>query len=190
MKPAPGTLSKMVIYQVLGPEVKKIWQQALAVWRSKSWRNDLQNLMKSQPVMSALEYVFPMMSLIKALFNGVIGNVLDPVKVSKAKKSLDFGGMVELFSDLKRLYEMAADNRTFASAMMGGVDVDALNDIGIDAVKLIQNGVDPGYLLAGAGTKFQRSDVSKKLGSDLGSFGVDSKKLSQTVSCTSKELLK
>lgn len=85
--------------------------------------------------MSYFQSIGPVTSLIGAWFNGILGNIISPIKFLNAGVELKEQPLktilVEL-NDLPRLLQMADTNHTLISALTGGIDPHPLKDIGID----------------------------------------------------------
>lgn len=85
-----------------------------------------------------LEYVQstgPIGSLVGGLFNGILGNIIDPVKFLDEEIDLKhhpFKNLILAFDDLPRMMQSAEDKRTFLAALLGGQDPDVLNEVGIN----------------------------------------------------------
>ena len=77
----------------------------------------------------------PVGSLIGTWFNGVLGNIIAPVKFLDTGidlKHQPLKTVLEAMDDLPRLLKSAEDKRTLLSALLGGQDPDVLKEIGID----------------------------------------------------------
>ena len=78
----------------------------------------------------------PVGSLEATFFNGLIGNVMDPVKFLDTNPNLKMQplkNLIEAFDDLPRMYKSAAEKNSFLIAVLGGQDPDVLKEIGIHA---------------------------------------------------------
>jgi hypothetical protein len=77
----------------------------------------------------------PIGSTIAALYNGVIGNVIDPVKFLDSEPNLrnqPLKSLLNSFDDLPKMYNMSADPHVFLISLLGGQDPDPLKNIGLD----------------------------------------------------------
>ena len=86
--------------------------------------------------MGYVQALGPVGSLEATFFNGVLGNILDPVKFMDTNINLKMQplkNLIEAFDDLPRLLKSSADKRAFLTAVLGGQDPDVLNEIGISA---------------------------------------------------------
>jgi hypothetical protein len=77
----------------------------------------------------------PVGSTIGALFNGILGNIVDPVKLLDSQPN--FGAqplrnLINTFDNIPKIYNASADKRMFLISLLGGHDPDTLLQIGLD----------------------------------------------------------
>jgi hypothetical protein len=83
-----------------------------------------------------IQAIGPIGGMLGALFNGILGNVIDPVKYLDTGinlKNQPLKQFLTSFNDLPRMLKAANDKRQFLTAVLGGQDPDLLNEIGINA---------------------------------------------------------
>ena len=83
-----------------------------------------------------IQALAPVGSLEATFFNGLLGNVIDPIKFLDTNPNLKMHplkNLIEAFDDLPRMYKAAAEKRSFLTAVLGGQDPDLLHEIGISA---------------------------------------------------------
>ena len=80
----------------------------------------------------------PVGSLNGGLFNGILANIINPVKFLDTNvnlKSQPLKNLIEAFDDLPRMLKAAQDKKAVLTAFLGGQDPDVLKEIGIDVGK-------------------------------------------------------
>ncbi|XP_054153498.1 uncharacterized protein LOC128952176 [Oppia nitens] len=113
-------------------------------------------------------------SLYGALFTGILGHLVDPVKyldTGVILKAQPIKHIVESFDDLSLMLRAANDRQALLTTLLAGHDPHVFYSVGIKAEKLAALGVHPGLMAAG-GKKLlcpnQRSKLDGKSATDLG----------------------
>ncbi|RWS09890.1 gastrin/cholecystokinin type B receptor-like protein [Dinothrombium tinctorium] len=133
-----------------------------------------------------LNYMKPYNNFMQTYTNGFVGNVVDPKKMMR-NNLMNFNdplnSFVKLSENLAAMYCVATDRRLFLQAILGGQDIDEMKAVGLDADKMVRNGIDPVAFTLG-GLKLLPKKVRSKMGNSnspnveyLKKVGVDESKL-------------
>ena len=95
----------------------------------------------------------PVMGTAKTLLNGILGNILDSAKLIDQGLDVEKDALtqiVRIIQDPDKTMKAAVDPDQLVEASVGGISPNALLNIGIDAKKIIAEGVGPAsFILAG-----------------------------------------
>jgi len=77
----------------------------------------------------------PIASTIAALFNGILGNIIDPVKFLDSEPNIriqPLKNFIKTFENIPKMYKTSADEKMFLISILGGQDPDPLTECGFN----------------------------------------------------------